>query len=57
MSLQLNRLIPLGNVAQVFNRDSWPILDSLTDDYQQVVKLNGIFGVRYTYVRRPLGHT
>lgn len=36
-----------GNIAQIFDRDSWPFLDSLTNDYQPVVKLHGLFGVYF----------
>lgn len=36
-----------GNLSQVFDRHSWEFLDDLGTRYNKVVKLTGLFGVRY----------
>ena len=36
----------LGNMEQINERNAWSFLDHLSDDYQPIVKLNGLFGVR-----------
>ena len=40
----------LGNITQLFSRDAWSFLDSLTDEYQSVVKMHGMYGVCVTFI-------
>ncbi|KIP07530.1 hypothetical protein PHLGIDRAFT_414123 [Phlebiopsis gigantea 11061_1 CR5-6] len=42
-----------GNIAQISERNAWSFLDHLTDDYQPIVKLNGLFGKRVLWVFDP----
>ena len=40
-------IIP-GNIEQIFSRDAWPFVDKLTNEYQPIVKLHGMYGVCIT---------
>lgn len=47
------RSLIYGNLPELQNRGAWPFLDHLTNDYDRVVRMRGMFGKRILWVADP----